>query len=67
MSFKYSYKPRYYPTSIDTGNEFKEYLVKLQEMKKWCDEQKFIHYNYAHGMFMFDREEDYTFFLLRWE
>ena len=66
MSFQYSYKPSYYPSAAFGENKFGEYLVKLQEMKKWCTEQNFINFSYAHGVFMFDNEKDYMMFLLRW-
>ena len=65
---KYQYKPLYLPTIEEYGTgAFQKYLRELREMQNWCAEQKMDHWSYHKGIFMFDREEDYMMFLLRWQ
>jgi hypothetical protein len=67
MSFPYKYKPPFNPDENLNQAELREYLNKLKEMEQWLHAQKWDHWGYAHGVFMFAFEEDYTFFLLRWQ
>lgn len=66
MSFPYKYKPSYNPKAFHTQVEFYDYLAKLQEMQQWLHDQKWDHWGYEKGVFMFSFEQDYALFLLKW-
>ena len=65
---KYKYKRPYLPTIEEYGKgSFQKYLLEIREMKNWCVQHKIDHWEYKKGFFIFDREEDYMMFLLRWQ